>query len=203
MILELPFALGSIVAVQDQSHCGRIHVQQDGITSNQRWIHHHPVPRKSESLSRFERPSSQQCSGPASEIRPRYRKSCTTSSSKGIWHLQHSRRVEDGHTTRSSSTIATRICFDITRILSTCCRRVYNGCIRRGVSLSLKALPSKRRRVAQMCAVVHVAELMATYSERCSGVCRCFPALLYPISLVKSSQSYKQVIFHRSVFLLC
>lgn len=134
--------------------------------------------------------SSQQFSGPASQTRARYRKSCT-SSKKCIWHIQHSRRVEDGHATRSSSAIATRICFGLTCILSTCCRRVYNGCIRYGVSLPLKASASKRRRVAQLCTVVRVAALMAAYSGRCSDQYRCFPASLYPISVVKSSIFYK------------
>jgi hypothetical protein len=114
--------------------------------------------------SRFERPSSPQYSGSASETRPRYRKSCTTSSIKGIRHLSHSRRVEDGHPTRSSSATTARICSNIARILSTCCRRVYSGCLHRGVSLSLKASASKRRRVAQMYAVVRVVVLMAAHS---------------------------------------
>jgi hypothetical protein len=112
---------------------------------------------------RLGNPSSQKYSGPASQIRTRYRKSYF-SSRKGIWHLQHPRRVEDGHPTRSSPTIATPTYYDITRKLSTCCRHIYNGGIYRSVSLSLKALEdSKRRRITRMCTFVHVAVLIAAH----------------------------------------
>jgi hypothetical protein len=140
--------------------------------------------------SRFERPSSPQYSGSASEIRPRYRKSCTTSFIKGIRHLPHSRRVEDGHPTRSSSATTAWICSNVARILYLLSARLQwvpsSWCQSFSEGFGFQAKEGCTNVCCGSCCSADGCTLW-----RCSGVYRCFPVSLYPILLVKFLQYYR------------